>query len=128
MFVLPILEYCSAVWCSAADTHLRLLGRVVSGASFSPKSMFECDISHCRSVAVLCMMYYIRCNHMYPLYGAIPVPYVQCGLQAVLWSHIGTVMPLLTRSTPEPRSTPGLLFPSQCLQWRDPADPAFDGV
>ena len=23
-FVLPVLEYCSAVWCSAADTHLRL--------------------------------------------------------------------------------------------------------
>ena len=21
-FVLPVLEYCSAVWCSAADTHL----------------------------------------------------------------------------------------------------------
>ena len=33
-FVLPVLEYCSGVWCSAADTHLRLLDRVVSGASF----------------------------------------------------------------------------------------------
>ena len=21
-FILPVLEYCSAVWCSAADTHL----------------------------------------------------------------------------------------------------------
>ena len=28
-FVLQVLEYCSAVWCSAADTHLRLLDRVV---------------------------------------------------------------------------------------------------
>ena len=33
-FVLPVLEFCSAVWCSAADAHLRLLDRVVSGASF----------------------------------------------------------------------------------------------
>ena len=33
-FVLPVLEYCSAVWCSAADTHLKLLDRVVSSASF----------------------------------------------------------------------------------------------
>ena len=33
-FVLPVLEYCSTVWCSAADTHLRLLDRVVSGVSF----------------------------------------------------------------------------------------------
>ena len=30
--VLPVLEYFSAVWCSATDTHLKLLDRVVSGA------------------------------------------------------------------------------------------------
>ena len=30
-FVLNVLEYCSAVWCSAVDTHLKLLDRVVSG-------------------------------------------------------------------------------------------------
>ena len=28
-FVLPVLEYCSAVWCSAADSHLKLLDRVM---------------------------------------------------------------------------------------------------
>ena len=33
-FVLPVLEHCSALWCSAAGTHLRLLDREVSGASF----------------------------------------------------------------------------------------------
>ena len=33
-FVLPVLEYCSAVWCSVADTHLKLLVRAVSGARF----------------------------------------------------------------------------------------------
>ena len=33
-FVLPVLEYSSAVWCSAADTHLKLLDRAVSGAWF----------------------------------------------------------------------------------------------
>ena len=32
--VLFVLEYCSAVWCSAADTHHILLDRVVSDASF----------------------------------------------------------------------------------------------
>ena len=32
--VLAVLEYCSAVWCSGANTHLRLLDRVVNGASF----------------------------------------------------------------------------------------------
>ena len=33
-FVLPVSEYCSAVWCSAADTHLKLLDHAVSGARF----------------------------------------------------------------------------------------------
>ena len=31
-FCLASLEYCSAVWCSAVDTHLIILDRVVSGA------------------------------------------------------------------------------------------------
>ena len=79
-FVLPVLKYCSAVWCSAADTHLKLLYRVVSGASFLTGGVtlhiVECDLAHRRSVAVLCMLYKIRCNPMHPLYSAIPVPYV----------------------------------------------------
>ena len=58
-FVLPVLDYCSAVWCSAADTHLKLLDRVVSGARFLTGGVFECDIAHRRSVAVLCMLYKI---------------------------------------------------------------------
>ena len=31
---MPVLEYCSTVWCSAADTHLKLMARVASGAGF----------------------------------------------------------------------------------------------
>ena len=45
-FVLPVLEFCSAVWCSAADTYLKLLDRAVSGARFQAGGVFECDISH----------------------------------------------------------------------------------
>ena len=75
-FVLPLLEYCSAVWCSAADTHLKLLDRAVSGARFLTGGVFGCDISHLRSVAVLCMLYRIRCNPVHPLNGALPGPYV----------------------------------------------------
>ena len=69
---MPVLEYCSAVWCSAADTHLRLLDRVVSGASFLTVGVFACDLAHRRSVSVLCMLHKIRCNPMHPLYGALP--------------------------------------------------------
>ena len=75
-FVLPVLEYCSAVWCSAADTHLKLLDRAVSGARFLTGVVFDCDISHRRSVAVLCMLYKMRCNPVHSLNGALPLPYV----------------------------------------------------
>ena len=51
-FVLPVLEYCSAVWCPAADTHLGLPDRVVGGASLLTGDVFECDLAHRRSVAV----------------------------------------------------------------------------
>ena len=34
-FILIVLEYCSAVWCSTADTHLTLLGSVVGGLMWS---------------------------------------------------------------------------------------------
>ena len=36
----------------------------------------------------------------------------QCGLHAMLWSHIGILMRLLAA---EPRSTGELLFPCQCI-------------
>ena len=103
-FVLPFLEYCSAVWCSAAETHLKLLDRAVSGARFLTKGVFECGIAHHRSVAVLCMLNKIRCNPVHPLNGALPGPYVPVRVTRVA----------LVALVAEPRSTAGLLFPSQC--------------
>ena len=103
-FVLPVLEYCFAVWCSAVNTHLELLDRAASGARFLTGGVFECNISHRRSVAVRCMLYKIRCNPVHPLSGALPEPCVPA-------SHIGTLM---HRLAAEPCSTAGLLFPSRC--------------
>ena len=48
----------------------------------------------------------------------------QCGLHAVLWSHIGILISLLTA---EPPCTAGPLFHSVSL-WNNLADPVFDGV
>ena len=36
------------MWYSAADTHLKLLDSVVSGASFLTSGVFECDLAHRR--------------------------------------------------------------------------------
>ena len=75
-FVLAVLGYCSSVRCSAADTHIKVLYHVVSGARFLTGRVFECDIAHRRSVSVLSMLYKIRCNPMHPLNDALPGPYV----------------------------------------------------
>ena len=75
-FVLPDLECCSAMWCSVAKTH-ELLDRAVSGDSFLTGGVFECDLAHRRSVAVLCMLQKIRCKPMHLLYGALPEPHVR---------------------------------------------------
>ena len=61
-FVLPVVEYCSAVWCSAADTHLKLPDRAVIGTWFLTEGVFECGIAHRRSVAILCILCKIRCK------------------------------------------------------------------
>ena len=110
-FVLPVLEYCSTVWCSVADTHLKLLDRAVSGARFL--------IGVCLSVKLLIIDLWqpvvcfirsgvTRCTLLMVLYLD---RMCQFGLHAVLWSHIGTLM---HRLAAEPRSTAGLLFHSRC--------------
>ena len=104
------------MWCSAADTHLELLDRVVGGTHFLTGGVFECDIAHRRSVTVLCMPYKIRCNPMHPHYGALPSPYVPvCRTSDALVAYWYTYAPSCC-GTSQYR---GPLFPSQypCIRW-----------
>ena len=96
-----------AVWFSAADTHLKLLDCAVTGARFLTGGVFECDIAHRRSVAILCMLYK-RCTRL--MMRCLDRK-CQCWLHSVPWSHIGILMRHLTA---EPRSIAELLFPSRC--------------
>ena len=124
-FVLPVLKYCSAVWCSAADTHIKLLDRAVSGARFLTGGVFECDISHRRSVAVLCMLYKIRCNPVHPLNGALPGPYVPARVtRGALVAHRYTYVPPPCRTLQYSRT----FIPFSVSLWNEFADPVFDGV
>ena len=62
------------MWCSVADTHLKLLDRVVSGASFLTRGVFECGLA-----LVDLWRYCVCCSTsgvIHPLYGALPEPYV----------------------------------------------------
>ena len=124
-FVLPVLEYRSAVWCSAADTYLKLLDRAVSGARFLTIGVFECDISHRRSVAVLCMLYKIRCNPLHPLNITLPGPYVPARVtRGALVAHRYTYAPPRCRTLQYNRA----FIPFSVSLWNYLANPVFDGV
>ena len=89
-FILPVLEYCSAVWCSVPIHTLKLLDRAVSGAWFLTGAVFECDIVDPWQYCVCCIRSGVtRCNLVMVLYLDRTS---QCGFLAVLWSHIGTLM------------------------------------
>ena len=124
-FVLPVLEYCSAVWCSAADTHLKLLDSAVSGARFLTGGVFECDIAHRRSVAVLCMLYKIRCSPVHPLNGALHGPCVSVRItRGALVAHRYTYAPPRCGTSKYSKT----FIPLSVSLWNDLANPVFDGV
>ena len=75
-FVLLVLEYCSAVWCSATDSHLKLLDRVVRSAVFLAGGVLDFNLAHRRSVAKLCMLFKIKSNPMHSFSDGLPLPYV----------------------------------------------------
>ena len=90
-FALPVLEYCSAVWFSAANAHLKLLDGVVSGAGFLNGDVIECTIAHRRSACGI-IMYAVcirsgltRCTILMELYLC---RMCQCGIQEVPWQGL----------------------------------------
>ena len=118
-------ELWSAVWCSAADTHLELLDRVVICASFLTDGVFECDLVHRLSMAVLCMLYKIRCNQMHSLYGALLKPYVPVRVtRGAVIAHWYTYAPPRCRTT-QYRIT---FIPLSVSLWSDFGNDVFDGV
>ena len=81
-------------------------------------------------MAVLCMLYKIRCNPIHPFYGALPVPYVPVRVtrgaviaHEVIAHPIGTLMARCRTS--QYRRT--FIHLSVSL-WNDLGDPVFDSV
>ena len=109
------------MWCSAADTHLKLLDRAVSGARFLTGGVFECDIDHHRSVyAVLDQV-----NPMHPLNDALPGLYVPVRvIRCALVVHRYIYAPPGCRTSQYRRS----FVPLSVSLWNVLADPEFNGV
>ena len=126
-FVLPVLEYCSAVWCSAADTHLKLLDRAVGGARFlTMVCLSETVLIVDLLLFCVCrILYKIRCNPMRQLNDGVPLTYVPVRvIRGALVAHRYTYA--RTRcSTSHFRRT---FVPLSVSLWNNFADPVFDGV
>ena len=97
----------------------------VSGARFLTRGVFECDIAHRRSVAVLCMLYKIRCNLMHPLNSALPGPYVPVRVtRGALVAHRYTYAPPRCRTS----QYSWTFIPLRVSLWNDLANPVFDDM
>ena len=124
-FVLPVLEYCLAVWCSSADSHLKLLNRVVRSAGFLAGDVLDCNLAHRRSAAELCMLSKIKSNPMHPLSGALPLPYVPARVtRGALVANRHSFEPPRCRTSQYRRT----FVPLSVSLWNDLSDPVFDGV
>ena len=113
------------MWCSAADSHLKLLNRVVRSAGFLAGGVLDCNLVHRRSVEELSMLFKIKSNPMHPLSGVLPFPYVlahvTCG---ALVAHRCSFAPPRCRTSQYRR----IFVLLSVSLWNDLSDPVFDGV
>ena len=92
---------------------------------FLTGGVFECDIAHRRSVAVLCKLYKIRWNPTHPLNGAFPEPYVPLRvIRGARVAHRYTYTPPRCRTSQYRRT----FMPLSVSLWNDLAGPVFDVV
>ena len=119
------------MWCSAADSHLKLLNRVVRSAVFLTGGVLECNLAHRRSVAELCMFFKIKSNLMHPLRGALPLLYVPHRVtHGTFVAHRHLFVPPRRRSSQCRRSSQHrrtLVLLAVSLK-NDLSDPEFNGV
>ena len=121
----PFWQYCSAVWCSAAHSYLKLQDGAVSGASFLTGGVFECDIAHRPCVTALCMLYKIICNPTHPLNCALPGPNVPLRVTRGALTAIR-----YTYAPPRCRTSQygGTFIPLSVSLWNDLDSHVLDGV
>ena len=111
--------------CSAADSHLKLLERVVRSAGFLAGGVLESNFVHRRSVAELCMLFKIKSNPMHPVSGALPLPYVPARVtRGALVAHRHSFAPPRCRTSQYRR----IFVPFSVSLRNELSDPVFDGV
>ena len=113
------------MWCSAADSHLKLLDRVVRCAGFLAGGVLECNLAHRRPAAELCMLFKIGSNPMHPLSRALHLPYVPARVtRGASVAHRHSFAPPRCRTSQYRRS----FVPLSVSLCNDLSDSEFDGV
>ena len=75
-FILPVLEYCSPVWMSAAISYLLWLDRVIGRVSQLSGASVSYDLWHRRKVVSLCVFFKIDSLVAHPVRGPFLAQYV----------------------------------------------------
>ena len=70
-FYPSLLEYCSSVWSSTADSHLKLLDKNPRACKFLTPNL-TIGLQHRRFIGSLCMLYKIFHNPSHPLHSELP--------------------------------------------------------
>ena len=70
-FILPCLEYCSPVWSSAADSHLKLLDKNLRACKFLIPNL-KISLQHGCFISSLCMLYKVFHNTSHSLHSELP--------------------------------------------------------
>ena len=121
-FVLPILEYCSPVWGSAAECHFQILERqVYLVARLCPDQSFL-TLCHRHNVAGFIMLYKVNWNSNHSLYSELPsastrIRHTELLPQIIHWclKYQGVECTNLQGVCCRPRFEYGMTFPTLCL-------------
>ena len=128
-YVLPLVEYCSPVWSSAAETHLSLLDRVFNVESGTGGDA-SIDLAHRRRVGSLSLFWKILHDSSHPMHSMMPGPHVRsrdvrsrdtCGVARL---HEMALQPLRTRTRQFDRA----FFIQMCTLWNDLPGEVFGGT
>ena len=112
-FTLPHFEYCSAVWSSAADCHLRLLDRAFNSVKFLLTEL-DLDIGHRRDVGALCILYKVVNDVDHPLYKFLPNFYQPVRMTRYSESVNSLAFEIVRHSTSQFSRS---FFPHACRLW-----------
>ena len=123
-YVLPLVEYCSPVWSSAAEIHLSLLDRVFNVASGIGGDA-SIDLAHRRSVGSLSLFWKILHDSSHPMRSMIPGPHPRSRVtRGVARLHELALQPLRTRTRQFDRA-----FLNRCVAlWNDLPGEVFGGT